>query len=249
MKRVCGQLLLAIGFGVALTSIARAQTVWTLTGDFSATSNPAGAWSYGSATTAGGAFTVYPNFTSSNGISTWTTPSSYPSINFNPASSSVQVGTVLWPANSIIQHPGPNGELAVARWTAPASGNFSLSATFTSGDVFGATTNVFVMRNGVALGSGNVDASNSYTFSVGSVALGSGDFVDFLVGFGTNGSYGFDSTVTSATISALAVPEPSTWVLIGCGAFAVALSRSRLRCERLWCRPSDHAGTAGRRGR
>lgn len=204
----------------------RAQTVWSLGGNFSATNNPTGAWSYGSATSLGGAFTVYPTPTSGSGINSWTTTSSFPSINYNPAATSVQVGTVLWPASSIIQHPGPGGEFAVARWTAPFNGTFALAAAFSSGDVFGATTNVFVLRNGTTLGGGNVNLTNGFTFSLTS-SLVSGDFIDFVVGFGTNGSYFNDSTVTVGTISALAVPEPSTWVLFGFGGAVIAMLRSR----------------------
>lgn len=208
----------------------RAQTTWSLAGDFSADGAISGAWRYGSTSTPAdtGSFALYVNSSNMGPVQTWTTVSTFPSINYNTSSSVEQFGTVLWPANSIIQHPGPAGEYAVARWTAPVTGSYAISATFSNGDVQGATSGVFVFRNGATLASGQVDLSTPFAYSTSSLALTAGDLIDFAVNYGPNFTYGFDSTVTAATIAA--IPEPATWsVAAGAAMFGAGFWRSRRR--------------------
>lgn len=55
-----------------------------------------------------------------------------------------------------------------------------------------------------------------------------GDTIDFVVGFGTDGSYLGDTTGLVATIRA--VPERSTWLLLGAGILGlIGASRRRIR--------------------
>lgn len=120
-----------------------------------------------------------------------------------------------------MQHPGPSGEFAVARWTAPATGSYSITAAFSNSDTSGATTTVFVRQNSTTLASGNVDLSTPFSYSVSALSVTAGDLIEFSLNYGTNFSYGFDSTVTVAVITA--IPEPGAWTaLAGAAMLGVA---------------------------
>jgi len=92
----------------------------------------------------------------------------------------------------------------VLRWTAPASGNYQVKAVFWGDDFAGpTTTDVHVLHNGVRIYSGEVSGfgpSSDQSF-MSTISVAAGDTIDFAVGYGTDGNYGFDSTGVSAVIT------------------------------------------------
>ena len=85
--------------------------------DFSATANPAGAWTYGSTPTRGGTFSAYSFTGQFAGVPAWfrTSPASgatVPLLAFNNANAPVVSGNVTIPANTFLLHPGSAGKTA-----------------------------------------------------------------------------------------------------------------------------------------
>ena len=106
-----------------------------------------------------------------------------------------------WPPHQVCLHPGPNGEFSVARWTALASGQVTISARFTGLPQSPATTDVHLLHQGRPLFDGFINVSghsNSAAYS-GRIGVAQGDKVDFVVGFG-NQSYGSDTTSLEASL-------------------------------------------------
>jgi hypothetical protein len=191
----------ATAFVVAATSAGYGQ-VWQGSADFSATQNPNGAWQYGWTQTLGSAFNLMPTPTTQFcGTPAWHAPqvSQYLVIQKNPTAAPLTCGAGTYPPFGLIIHPGPNNERSVLRWTAPAAGSCSVSASF-PGVSFGPSSDVAVLHNGAVLGSGLVTtfgAGPSYFFTV---AVQPGDTIDFLVGYGNNGYTG-DATGLFATVA------------------------------------------------
>ncbi len=183
--------------------------------DFSATNNPNGVWSYGESNTLGGAFNLYTNkFTDATGLDTWF-GNTLPVIIHNSTASIFTDSCCQFLPGQLSLHPGPQGQYSIVRWTAPQSGLFSLATTFIGTHYAGGgtSTDVHVFRNGTSLfnelvnGFGNPSAKNFST----TLSIATGDTIDFLVGFGSNGNYFADNTGLSATLTSVtSVPEPSS---------------------------------------
>jgi len=187
--------------------------------DFSIASNPNGDWSYGYSATLGGPFQTLTNRVTTAGNAYWYGPNpplgggpGYPIVGYVPS----------MPATSLLLHPGQNGEYALLRWTSPLTGVADVAVTFAVGDSRPTTTDVHVLLNGVALFSGPIDGSNPSKAFSQSLSVSNGDKLDFAVGFGANGNYLFDSTLLTATVSA--VPEPSALLLLLAGSGLVSFS-------------------------
>jgi hypothetical protein len=212
-------LSLAIAVPLLVTRLASAQG-FDAAAEFSATSNPNGAWSYGWSTSRLSGFHLLPQSIKYDvditGVhlnpaiaDVWTGSFSgdpAPSVFHNPAPfvdthSSYPFGCCApYPVGGLGFHPGPNGENAKVRWTAPASGVYKVKATFSGldyGGRVGTTTDVAVLHSRTTPGtnvttttqlwSGNVIAFGSHyeqSFS-GTVSMLAGDTIDFTVGFGT----------------------------------------------------------------
>lgn len=108
----------------------------------------------------------------------------------------------------VTQHPGNNLNRSVLRWTAPASGRYAVSGSFTGANSYPTSTDVHVYHKtsplAVANGGGSADAFiNSYLGNgqsfTGVIDAAKDDTVDFIVG--PNGSYDYDSTGTFASIT------------------------------------------------
>src|SRR5260370_34645151 len=196
--------LAALGMGPA-TSAAAQATSWAAAADFSAASNPNGAWSYGWSASRGSTFNLDTVATTVSGLNVWNYSATQvePDVFFNGTSGTINPsGTNPIPAGSLAFHPGPLGQNAVVRWTAPSTGAYAVGATFTGRDFVGpTTTDVAVLSSGALLWSGEVTgygATQSYAAS--RLDLIAGDSLDFTVGFGTDGTYSYDSTGLSAGI-------------------------------------------------
>jgi len=204
--------LAALVIGAA-TSAAAQATSWTAAGDFSAVSNPNGAWSYGWSASRGSGFNLDTVATTVSGVDVWNYSSTQvePDVFHNGTSDTIApAGTNPIPAGGLAFHPGPSGQNAIVRWTAPSAGSYALAATFTGRDDVGMTsTDVAVLANSAELWSGEVTgylATQSYRAS--RLNLNAGDVVDFTVGYGTDGSYSYDTTGLSADISLLDTTPP-----------------------------------------
>jgi hypothetical protein len=139
--------------------------------------------------------------------------------------------TISAPSNSVNLHPGPAGELAVVRWTAPTAGQYQITGEFRGNDTgggnnAGTTTDVHVLHNAAQLTNDSISGfGNTQGFSH-TVFLAAGDSVDFAVGTGGNGFFN-DSTGLKAIISA--VPEPSSYAMLFAGLGVVAFIARRRR--------------------
>ncbi len=105
----------------------------------------------------------------------------------------------IWPPRQVALHPGPHGEYSVVRWTTPAADRYSIAAAFAG--LAKATTDVHFLHNGRSKFDAllNISGSPNAVTHTSELALGEGDALDFVVGWG-NANYGSDSTALTATI-------------------------------------------------
>jgi large repetitive protein len=192
-----------------------AADVYNGAADFSATDNPNGAWQYGWAPSLGSAFQRDAVQRSIDGLDFWQgNPAGdvhgNPSVSHNGTGAPITLGeTTLFQPGQLAFHPGPGGEYAVVRWTAPAAGVISVGATFTGlAFTVPTTTDVHVLHNGSVLFNGAVTAFGAGPSFNATRTILAGDTIDFAVGFG-NGDYGFDTTGLDAVIR-YADPAPIT---------------------------------------
>jgi hypothetical protein len=173
--------------------------------DFSATDNPNGIWSYGWSPSLGGAFVQDTSHRNVSGIDFWMGEQAgdgNPSVSHNGTTNPITPGSMTWQPGQLGFHPGPNGEDAVVRWTAPRAGALSLGAAFSGLDFVGPTsTDVHVLHNGATLFDGEVlDFGAGPSFDT-TVVVAAGDTIDFAVGYGSDGNFSCDTTGLDAFIS------------------------------------------------
>ena len=135
------------------------------------------------------------------GISFWM-PSTgrEPCINFNGTNGPVSALGIVWEPGQLALHPGPRNEFSVLRWTAPAAGEYAVSAKFAS-IAERATTDVHVLHAGKPLLKGFInlnDQGRELAWSK-TIAMQVGETLDFAVGSG-NANYGGDNTGLTLTI-------------------------------------------------
>jgi hypothetical protein len=235
--------------GIAAGVCADASITYSAVGDFSASSNPNGVWSYGYEDTLGGAFTLFAYYNGPNTVpngtdlNAWATAAGFPAASATPYigedNNPTTDATFNLPPNLLLMHPGqPGGSpapvYAVVRWTAPATGTVNVSGLFSTafdpttcsgapGSLCG-TSDVHILDNGVDRGLFNFTGSAPFTdpFSL-VLSVSSGDTIDFVVGPGTDNDYNGDATGLGVTISS--VPEPATVWCFGAGLLALGLVR------------------------
>jgi concanavalin A-like lectin/glucanase superfamily protein len=176
--------------------------------DFSKTSNPNGAWSYGWEPSLGGAFTLnagerspYP------GIDTWEGPDpgsdfNFPFVTFNHAGITLNYASgISQPPIMLNLHPGLSGKFSVLRWTAPSSGSFLVAGLFQGIDTRNTTSDVHVLEDSsTSLLSANINGFGDQSAFNFTSDLAAGETLDFVVGWG-NGNYNADSTGLAVTIT------------------------------------------------
>jgi endonuclease/exonuclease/phosphatase family metal-dependent hydrolase len=174
-------------------------------GDFSATQNPSGVWSYGSRALSGSGFALYttPSNPWGAGIDRWSPQgATEPIVAYNATGQTASYLTINQPPDMLNVHPGPNGEKSMVRWTAPSSGTVKIEGRFQGIDTHGTTTDVVVVHNSVTpLFSSNINSYGATApFSI-TRSVQRGDTIDFSVGYGSNATHSNDSTGLSVTIT------------------------------------------------
>jgi hypothetical protein len=226
--RALGVLLCICG----VASQALADSIADVAADFSPTMNPNGVWSFGWTDDLGSAFVPSTDPRVRDGADTWRgnlAADGNPAAYHNGTGSSITLGnTAQLGAGQFALHPGPGGEYAVARYTAPDAGLATLSAVFVGLDIVGTTTDVHVLLNGSSIFAAQVTgfgAASERGFA-SQLLLGVGDVLDFSVGFGGNG-FNNDTTGLAATVSLGPIPEPGTLPLVAVGIAGLVRRRRR----------------------
>src|SRR5262249_33630739 len=92
--------------------------------DFSPTDNPHGVWSYGWSSTLGSTFVLDLEHQVREGLDQWRgnlADDGNPAVYHNGTEHEIVLGgTALFEPGELGIHPGPDGEYAIVRWTAPA---------------------------------------------------------------------------------------------------------------------------------
>jgi hypothetical protein len=118
-------------------------------------------------------------------------------------------------------HPGVPAASAfeIVRWTAPASGTYTLTGSWRDLDPNGGNgAEAAITVNGVSIFD-QTFANNGNTATNLTETLTTGDLVDFIIG--PNGDPSFDATAFNATITA--VPEPATWAIAALAALMLTV--------------------------
>jgi len=189
---------------------AAAQT-FNAASDFSLINgNPNGVWSYGFSTTLAGPPTLDMHTSTTyicTGIEAWHTIISsipLPAVYHNNTCATLACSTFSLAPRQLAFHPGPNCEFSIVRFTAPCTGIITINAAFSGQDTHGPdAADVHVLHNGVSLLSGFVNGFGPGTGPSLSttLAVNSGDTIDFAVGCGSNGTFYFDTTGLDTTIT------------------------------------------------
>lgn len=223
--------MLLVMFGLIAGLEAHAQT-FDLANDFSPTANPNGVWTYGLRNSSG-TFGQLPFTLTSSGVDFWYSPNpgpfpTLPQIAHNPTTSVVIFETAIVDAGAVTFHPGVDGTLAVARFTAPFAATYDFSAFFQDADTAANIATISILENGSQLLLQDLGVGTlSFTQTL---SLAAGGTVDFQIGAGSNEYFNDNKRigVTVTTISA-PIPEPASFLLIAIGSAVLGLRRLRLR--------------------
>jgi hypothetical protein len=222
---------------IVLTTALSLFTIWTASAQydpvaqFSPVLNPNGVWSYGFENVPlGSPFILFPAsvpVASSPGpnIVAWQAPAfGQAGVYFNqtPVPQTVTINTEvsLFNPDMLAMNTGPNDQFALVQFTAPANGLYQIGGTFEGRDTTGTVSSVYLLDNNIPIISGTVTGfgpGSDVTLASGPLALTAGQTLAYAVG----GSP-FDSmtALLNAQVSAVAVPEPSPYML---AALALAL--------------------------
>jgi hypothetical protein len=207
---------------VYLTGNSCSAQTFDVATDFSATNNPNGVWSYGWSENLTSPLNLYNEHKKVlTDLDLWDTENSLwnnPNVIYNGTPSVItDIGNhITWQPGQLSLHPGFEGVYSHARWTAPIAGMIDIVATFVGLDEDGTTVDVHVLHNNDSLFESWIHSYAAPESFSGTIIVGSGDIIDFAVGYGDNYNLLDDTTGLSATI--ITVPEPATLLLLGLGA-------------------------------
>jgi len=225
--------------GLSLCSYGARSAVYNVTDDY-ALSNPNGEWRYGYSTSLGSAFVPYALtstvFGGIGGIHQqyFSSALTLPAIFKNTTAATLHpFSTITMSPGQLAMHPGPSGEVAIARWTAPDTYTIAFSGSFQGIGGVNTSTDVHVLHNGFSVFDGSIQGSsslNSFANFADGFNVSAGDTIDFALGFG-GANYFFDSTALDAQITtSTVVPLPPAVGLFATGLIALfSLQRRKLR--------------------
>src|SRR5436190_907435 len=211
-----------LGFTNVCESATNTTGVFDLSRDFSATANPAGAWSYGWLGALNGPFglTSYPkSFPADNGvpISGWfLSASDLPSVAKNVGNTTALSagGAFVAPPGAVWFSPGMDGapqNYGVIRFTVPAGGEADYRIETAVQSVFdgeiSADADFHVLKNGEELFGRFMPPNSSARYS-NTVHLAAGTTIDFAIGRGADGTQLHTGLKIQATIARTDLPPP-----------------------------------------
>lgn len=118
-----------------------------------------------------------------NGLAIWKPDTGFaPCLTHNPKPYSISAVT-LWRPNEVALTPGVHNEFSAARWTAPADGEYTVSATFRGTGAY-TTTNIHVLQADKPLYDGfiNLQARGDECVWTKTLQISKGQTLDFVVG-------------------------------------------------------------------
>lgn len=127
-----------------------------------------------------------------------------PNVTKNVGDAALNFDGTTWPPHTFALHPGLAGEPSVVRWTAPAAGEYALSATFRNIVVDGkARTQIHIFHNSRSLFDSfiNLHGRGEVEQFTGAVKMSQGDTLDCVVGVGDDWPYG-DTTALDLVLKA-----------------------------------------------
>ncbi len=232
-RRPASPSCLAVLLAVVGVSVGKAQ-VYNATTQFSKVNNPSGVWTYGYSGSFGAFIkdtdiAVFPN------LSYWNQAGAleYPIILHNDTASNIVGPGAQYPVDALTF--GPSGiaseQYAILRFTAPVSGAFNISVSFTAGDFNPTTTDVHVLQNGVSLYDAVINSFGPvYSYNPANpISLSAGGNIDFLVGNGGNGPVNDSTSVRAIVTTVTVVPEPSVMALGVIGGLGLLVKGIRRR--------------------
>jgi hypothetical protein len=200
--------------------------------DFSINSNPNGVWSYGWSLTLGSSLILSTSPRVRDGVNQWAgdlAEDGNPAEYHNGTAGVILLGGgARFEPGEFGMHPGPHGEYAVVRYTAPAGGTVSIISAFSGQDTTGTSSDAHVLLNGLSLLDGFVEGNGTRSIVAfdRTLKIQQGDTIDFAVGFGSNQTFFGDSTGLAAAIQPGSVPsttpEPGTLTLLAFGLVGLA---------------------------
>lgn len=146
-----------------------------------------------------------------NGLEIWRRDSGpMPNLIFNPKPYGICY-VPLWPSREVALNHGDKGECSVARWTAPASGDYKVSAEFRASAMY-ALADIYVLQAGNPVYKSyiNVNSHNDQQAFRATLSISQGQTLDFAVGGGT--SYDYEPWFLSCgdnTMLAVTITSPS----------------------------------------
>jgi hypothetical protein len=174
--------------------------------NFSTLMPSSGNWSYGYSQGLGAPFQPdTEHFVAATILDVWTNSTNAtiePSVFHNGNPSAVDYASMTVPADALGLYPSSNGQFAVVRWTAPATGMYQIEALFTGVSTPASKVDVGLLINGVTAPSqgqilNSYGAGNTFGYS-GAQMLDAGEAVDFYVGLFVGG----DDSVGGVTLDA-----------------------------------------------
>ncbi|HEU5451784.1 MAG TPA: hypothetical protein VFU76_07365, partial [Terriglobales bacterium] len=191
-------------------TLAAAQTDWNVAQNWSTTTNPGGAWTYGArAGSTSGTFVNYTTYlnpaTSFADRDEWTGGGGASAIFHNTVGAGGSI-----PTNMLVLTPDPTspGYLSIARWTAPSTGFYVVQGVFSALPQKTSNATVQVMVNSAFARTGFLSSANpAFPFTVYLNVTTANTHVDFVVK--SSGS-GDDSTGLNVAIHAITPNRSAT---------------------------------------
>lgn len=157
-----------------------------ITDAVSETSNPNPPWSLGWSTELDGSdFIMYSEVTVEGTVFRWLDPSKADALSVSRNADDGELSL----------HPGPAGEYSRIRWTAFEAASCTFEATFSAVDVTTSYVHVYYIgADGAGVISDEIWSIGDTATLSSSVDVEAGDTIDFIVDYGSNGTYYADAT-------------------------------------------------------